>query len=60
MPILNLSISAHPDPALSERIANELSELTARFLHKDPAVTSVAITYVAPENWHAAAGPRRR
>ena len=51
MPILNVSVSAHPDAALSERIANELSELTARILHKDPAVTSVAVTYIAPENW---------
>ena len=51
MPILNVSVSAHPDAALSERIAHDLSELTKSILHKDPAVTSVAITYVAPENW---------
>lgn len=51
MPILNVSVSAHPDAALSERIANDLSELTSSILHKDPAVTSVAITYIAPENW---------
>lgn len=51
MPILNVSVSVHPDAALSERIANELSDLTKNILHKDPAVTSVAITYIAPENW---------
>ena len=51
MPILNISVSTHPDAALSERIANELSELTMRILHKDPAVTSVAINYISPENW---------
>jgi len=51
MPILNVSVSAHPDAALSETIANELSALTKNILHKDPTVTSVAITYIAPENW---------
>jgi 4-oxalocrotonate tautomerase len=51
MPILNVSVSAHPDAALSARIANELSEITKTILHKDPAVTSVAIRYIAPENW---------
>lgn len=51
MPVLNLTVSVHPDAALSERIAAELSDLTSSFLHKDPTVTSVAITFVAPENW---------
>lgn len=51
MPILNISVSAKPDAALSERIATELSELTRGILHKDPDVTSVAITYVSPEHW---------
>jgi 4-oxalocrotonate tautomerase len=51
MPILNVSVSANPDAALSEKIANELSGLTKNILHKDPGVTSVAITYIAPENW---------
>lgn len=44
MPILNVSVSAHPDAALSETIAIELSALTKDILHKDPTVTSVAIT----------------
>lgn len=51
MPILNVTVSAQPDAALSERIANELSQLTESILHKDPAVTSVAISYIAPEHW---------
>jgi 4-oxalocrotonate tautomerase len=51
MPILNISVSAKLDAALSERIATELSELTPDILHKDPDVTSVAITYVSPEHW---------
>jgi 4-oxalocrotonate tautomerase len=51
MPVLNVTVSAAPDAALSERIASELSDLTKNILHKDPAVTSVAIIYIAPENW---------
>ena len=51
MPILNVSVSAHPSAALTEKIATELSELTKINLHKDPTVTAVAITYIAPENW---------
>ncbi|MBS0243417.1 MAG: 4-oxalocrotonate tautomerase, partial [Proteobacteria bacterium] len=47
MPILNVSVSARPDPDLSARIAAELSALTKGLLHKDPSVTSVAIDYVA-------------
>ena len=51
MPILNVSVSAHPDTALTAAIATKLSELTKIHLHKDPTVTAVAITYHAPENW---------
>lgn len=51
MPILNLSVSGRADAVLSARIASELSDLTARILRKDPAVTSVAVTYMPPEHW---------
>ena len=51
MPFLNVSVSAAPDAALTNAIAAELSELTQSHLRKDPAVTSVAITYLSPENW---------
>ena len=51
MPFLNVSVSAAPDAVLTKAIAAELSELTNSHLHKDPTVTSVAITYLAPENW---------
>lgn len=51
MPFLNVSVSANPDAGLSERIARELSQITASILHKDPVVTSVAINFTAPEHW---------
>jgi 4-oxalocrotonate tautomerase len=51
MPILNVSVSGQPDAALSSTIAGELSAATKVFLHKDPAVTAVAINYIASESW---------
>lgn len=53
MPILNVKLSAKPSAAMSRRIADILTELTARILHKDPTVTAIAIDYVAPEHWFA-------
>ncbi|GAC1544134.1 MAG: 4-oxalocrotonate tautomerase family protein [Herpetosiphon sp.] len=51
MPILNVKLSAQPSPALSHSVANTLIALTAEILHKDPAVTSVALDYIDPHNW---------
>lgn len=51
MPILNVKVSAERSAVMSRRIADTLTELTARILHKDPAVTAIAIDYVAPEHW---------
>jgi len=49
MPILNVKVSTAPDAAQSARIAATLTELTARILHKDATLTSVAISHQAPE-----------
>ena len=51
MPILNVKISGSPSPELTRRVAGTLVELTARVLHKNPEVTSVAVDYVPPEQW---------
>ena len=51
MPILNVKVSTAPDAVQSARIAGTLTELTARLLLKDAAVTSVAITHQAREHW---------
>ena len=53
MPIINVSVSATPDAALSARIAGEVTALTQRHLRKDPAVTAVAVHYVDPAHWFA-------
>lgn len=51
MPILTVSISREPDRALSATVADTLTAATKCYLHKDPAVTAVTISYIAPENW---------
>jgi 4-oxalocrotonate tautomerase len=53
MPILNVKVAAVRSQALSTAIASLLQDLTARILRKDPAVTAIAIEFVAPEDWYA-------
>lgn len=53
MPILNVKVAAVRSQALSKAIASLLQDLTARILRKDPAVTAIAIDFVAPEDWYA-------
>jgi 4-oxalocrotonate tautomerase len=53
MPIINVSVTGKPDPALSQRIAQQVTELTKLHLQKDPTLTSVAIHYVDPSHWFA-------
>jgi 4-oxalocrotonate tautomerase len=51
MPILNVKVAAEESPALTQRIAEMLSELTSRILKKNPDVTAIAIDYVHPARW---------
>lgn len=53
MPIINVSVTGKADPALSQRIASAVSELTAKYLHKDPTITAVVVNYVDPAHWFA-------
>lgn len=53
MPYINLKLTATPDPALSSRIARQISELTKLHLRKDPTITAVAVEYVDPQHWFA-------
>jgi 4-oxalocrotonate tautomerase len=53
MPIINVVISGDPDPALSQRLAARVTELTATHLRKDPTVTAVAVSYIDPRHWFA-------
>ncbi|MBA4791783.1 MAG: 4-oxalocrotonate tautomerase family protein [Rhizobiales bacterium] len=51
MPILQVTLSGAPDAAKAGEVAARLSALTARLLRKDPALTSVAVSFVAAEHW---------
>jgi len=51
MPILQVTVSGTPDPGLAAKIATTLSGLTAQILRKDPMLTSVALTFQAPDLW---------
>lgn len=53
MPYINVKLTAKPDPALSARIARQISELTQMHLRKDPTITAVAVDYVDPQHWFA-------
>lgn len=53
MPIINVTVTGKADPALSQRIATTVSELTAKHLHKDPTITAVAVSYADPAHWFA-------
>lgn len=51
MPILQVTLSGSPDRAKAAQVAAALSALTAAHLRKDPALTSVAITFLPDEHW---------
>lgn len=51
MPILQVTLSGTSDPALAAQVAQTLSALTAEHLRKDPALTSIAVTFLPPELW---------
>ena len=53
MPILNVSVSKTVDESLAARIATELTDLTHRYLRKDPTVTAVAVTGIDAHHWYA-------
>jgi 4-oxalocrotonate tautomerase len=53
MPIIHISVTGKPDVALSARIAEEVTEITATHLRKDPTLTAVAVTYHDPQHWFA-------
>lgn len=51
MPILNVKVSAARSKEMTAAISSILLELTTRILHKDPALTSIAIDYIDPADW---------
>lgn len=53
MPIIQVHVSAKPDPDLSKKIASHVSARTKDLLRKDPTVTAVTVQYIDPSHWFA-------
>lgn len=51
MPYLHIQISGEADDALAARVAASASDLTARRLGKDPALTAVVIDFIPAARW---------
>jgi len=64
MPYIHVQISGDADRQLAENVALSATELTARLLGKDPALTAVVVDFIAPAHWFiggkalAGGGPR--
>ena len=54
MPLITVSYStSRQRPSLKADIANAVSELTAKILHKDPKVTAIIVKSMNAEDWFA-------
>ncbi len=54
MPLITVSYTtSRPSPSLKADIASAVSELTAKILHKDPAVTAIIVKPVDADDWFA-------
>jgi 4-oxalocrotonate tautomerase len=51
MPILNVKVSAKKSAVMTQSISAILLDLTSRILKKKPEVTSIAISYIDPDDW---------
>ena len=57
MPYIHVQISGNPDNQLAENVARSATELTARLLGKDPALTAVVVDFIAPTRWFIGGKP---
>jgi 4-oxalocrotonate tautomerase len=57
MPGIILTVSGDPDPALTNRLAAEISELTCQVLKKEIERTAVIIRYQPADQWFIAGRP---
>ena len=54
MPFIQLKVSGAQDAALAARAADRITAITHEHLRKDPALTAVAVDFIAPELWFIA------
>ncbi len=51
MPILKVAVSVSKSAEMTQAISTILLDLTCRILKKKPEVTSIAISYIDPDDW---------
>jgi 4-oxalocrotonate tautomerase len=51
MPFINVVVSSQPDPILARKIAEGVSERTARVLRKSLPLSAAAVSFVPPAQW---------
>ncbi len=54
MPFIQVKISGERDTALAAQAAQRITAITQQHLRKDPALTAVAVEFVAPQLWFIA------
>jgi 4-oxalocrotonate tautomerase len=51
MPFVNVTISKPPDAQLAQAVSDAVTDASFRILGKPREITSVAVSFVAPEHW---------
>ncbi len=51
MPHIVIHLSGAPDPALAQRVAREVTSITAAVLRKEVRVTAVTVQFIDPNHW---------
>ena len=57
MPFIQIKISGDRDAALATKVAQRITAITQEHLRKDPALTAVAVEFVAADLWFVANSP---
>jgi len=57
MPYIHVQVSGAADQQLAHRVATTATELTARLLGKDPAVTAVVVDFIDTRQWFLGGKP---
>jgi 4-oxalocrotonate tautomerase len=57
MPYIHVQVSGVADHQLAHRVATTATELTARLLGKDPAVSAVVVDFIDTRHWYLGGQP---
>jgi 4-oxalocrotonate tautomerase len=57
MPYIHIQVSGAPDTDLAGRVAGTATELTARLLGKDSALTAAVVDFIDARHWYVGGKP---